>query len=223
MLMDMSIKNFLSLLSSDAPAPGGGSVSALNGALGAALLSMVCRLSVGRKELDQYEEELLSALETAEKIRNELTTLVDLDTTAFNQVMNAFKMPKITDQEKSMRAEAIQNAFNTATEVPLKIARLCYSLLELSLSISQKSNSNTFSDLGVSTQCFYSAIIGALMNVEINTPRINDKVYVSNIENEINLLRSNVESLKAEIDFRRQNILPSQKYFYRNKDINVEN
>jgi formiminotetrahydrofolate cyclodeaminase len=200
MLMEMTVKEFLSLLSSDAPAPGGGSAAALNGALAAALLTMVCRLSIGRKELDEYEDELLSVLEQAEKIRNELSELVDRDTEAFNQVMDAYKMPKITDQEKAARDTAIQDAFRTAIEVPLEVARQCCLILRLTVSISQKSNSNTASDLGVSAQCSYGATLGGLMNAEINIPTIKNSAYASKVIDETRQIREKAESLKLEMD-----------------------
>ncbi|MFH1933928.1 MAG: cyclodeaminase/cyclohydrolase family protein [Pseudomonadota bacterium] len=200
MLMEMTVNEFLRLLSSDAPAPGGGSAAALNGALAAALLTKVCRLSIGRKELDGYEDELLSVLEEAEKLRNELTGLVDRDTKTFNQVMDAYKMPKITDQEKTARDTAIQDASRIATEVPLEVARHCCLLLKLTVNISQKSNSNTASDLGVSAQCSYGATLGGLMNAEINIPTIKDGAYASKIIDETKQIREKAESLKSEMD-----------------------
>jgi len=200
MLMQMTVRDFVSLLSSDAPAPGGGSVAALNGVLGAALIAMVCRLSIGRKEFDQYEDELLSVLEQAENIRSELSGLVDRDTEAFNQVMNAFKMPKTTGQEKAARNYAIQDAFRVATEVPLEVARHCCSLLELSMNLFQKSNSNTVSDLGVAAQCSYGGTIGALMNVKINIPTIKNKEYLSKLVDKTLQIQSKAASLKTKMD-----------------------
>ena len=200
MLMEMTVNKFLSILASDAPAPGGGSVAALNGAIGAALISMVCRLSIGRKELDQYESELLSVLEKTEKIGTKLSTLVDSDTVAFNHVMDAFKMPKTTGNEKTTRKAAIQDAFRTATKVPLDVARHCCTLLELAVSLSRKSNSNTASDLGVSAQCSYSGLMGALMNVNINIPSVKDEVYTSKIITEVKDMRRKADSLKLEMD-----------------------
>jgi formiminotetrahydrofolate cyclodeaminase len=207
MLMEMTVKNFVDLIASDAPAPGGGSVAALNGAVGAALITMVCRLSIGRKELNQYEDELLSVLEKADKIRTELSGLVDRDTDAFNQVMNAFKLPKTTGQKKMARNCAIQDAFRVATEVPLEVAQHCCSLLEMVVNISPKINSNTSSDLGVSAQCSYGGIIGALMNVEINIPTIKDKAYVSKLVDKKLQIRKKAESLKKEMDKKIKNIL----------------
>ena len=207
MLMEMSVKHFVDLIASDAPAPGGGSIAALNGVLCAALVTMVCRLSIGRKELNQYEDELLSVLEKADKIRAELSILVDSDTDAFNQVMNAFKLLKTTGHERTIRNDAIQDAFRVATEVPLKVARLCCSLLELSVNISQKFNSNTTSDLGVSAQCSYGGIIGALMNLEINIPKIEDNTYVSKVFDEARGIRKEAEFLKIEMDKNIKNIL----------------
>ena len=200
MLMEMTVNNFLSILASDAPAPGGGSVAALNGAIGAALISMVCRLSIGLKELDQYESELLSVLEKAEQIGTKLSTLVDSDTVAFNQVMDAFKMPKTTGNEKTTRKAAIQDAFRTATEVPLDVAHHCCTLLEMAVSLSRKSNSNTASDLRVSAQCSYSGLMGALMNVNINIPSVKDEVYTSKIITEVKDMRRKADSLKLEMD-----------------------
>ena len=217
MLMEMAVKNFINLLSSDAPAPGGGSVAALNGALGAGLLTMVCRLSIGRKELHKHQSELISVLEEAEKIRSELSILVDRDTDAFNQVMDAYKMPKTTDHEKAARKESIQDAFYTATEVPLQVSRLCCSLLASVVDISPKSNSNTAIDLGVSALCFYGAIIGALMNLEINIPRIEDAAYTSKVIDEAQAIRKNAEFLKIEMDNNTGNILSKDNKIYMNE------
>ena len=200
MLMEMSVRDFVSLLASDAPAPGGGSVAALNGVLSAALITMVCRLSVGRKEFDQYEDGLLSVLEKADRIGTELSELVDRDTEAFNQVMNAFKMPKTIGNEKTKRKAAIQDAFRVATEIPLEVARHCSSLLELSMNLFQKSNPNTVSDLGVAAHCAYSGFMGALMNVNINIPSVKDEGYTSKIITEVNEMRKRANSLKLRID-----------------------
>jgi len=187
-------------MSSDAPAPGGGSAAALNGAIGGALITMVCRLSISHKGLEPYGAELLSILEETEKTRSELSGLVDRDTDAFNQVMNAFKMPKATEQEKKARSAAIQIAFRTAAEVPLEVARHCCSLLDSAVSISQKSNPNTASDLGVSAQCAYAGMIGALMNVDINTPSIADAEFVAGINDEARQIRRKADALKSKVD-----------------------
>ncbi len=207
MLLEMSLKNFINLLSSDAPAPGGGSVSALSGLLGASLTTMVCRLSIGRKVLDQNKDELIDVLEKADKILADLTALVDRDTEAFNQVMAAFHMPKTTSEEKIVRNIAIQNAYRIATEVPLEVAAACCSVLELIASICDKFNLNTASDLGVGAKCSYLGLTGALLNVRINIPAIKDQEYVSAIQNKIEVFQSRAKVLNSKIDTVIQNVI----------------
>ena len=207
MLLEMSLKNFTSLLSSDAPAPGGGSVSALNGVLGAALVTMVCRLSIGRKGLERYKNELIAALEKANSILIDISELVDRDTDAFNQVITAFNMPKTTGTEKTARNIAIQDAYRIATEVPLKVAVNTCSLLELIASISNKFNLTTASDLGVGAKCSYLALTGALLNVKINLPAIKDKPYVSQIGDKTEQLQNQADLFKAKIDSVIKNII----------------
>jgi formiminotetrahydrofolate cyclodeaminase len=207
MLMDMTVREFLDLLSSDAPAPGGGSVAALSGTIAAALLAMVCRLSIGRDEYREYGDELRSVLEKAEEIQSELSELVDRDTNAFDQVMAAYRLPKTTKQERSLRNKAIQKAFRTATEVPLAVAKHCCTLLRLAVKIARKSNKNAISDLGVSGQCSYGATLGGLMNVKINVPGIKNEAYTSKIISEIDNIQEKVESLKLQLDRAIETIL----------------
>lgn len=199
MLVRLSLEEFGSLLGSDAPAPGGGSVAALSGALGAELVSMVCRLSTGKKELEAHREELTAALENAERLAKSLMTRIDLDTEAFNRVMAAFKMAKQTDEEKIARAAAIQQSYKEAATSPLSIARECLAVLRLAQGLLGKSNSNALSDLGVSSQQAYAGLEGAIMNVRINIPAIKDDAFKSSTIAEVATLLDEAREVKDHV------------------------
>jgi formiminotetrahydrofolate cyclodeaminase len=174
MLIKMQVDDFIEELASDSPAPGGGSIAALSGAMGAGLISMVARLTIGKKGYEDVEDLIEQTLAASEKIRAELTLLVDKDTQAFNLVMAAFKMPKQTQAEKSQRSDSIQAGFEDATLTPLRVAELCLGILELALPIAGKANENAASDLGVAAQMAYAGVEGAVMNVKINLPSIKN-------------------------------------------------
>jgi formiminotetrahydrofolate cyclodeaminase len=177
MLIKKQVDDFIEELASDSPAPGGGSVAALSGTMGAGLVSMVAQLTIGKKGYEDVESLMRETLAASEKIRKELTHLVDKDTMAFNQVMASFKMSKTTETEKSTRSESIQAAFKNATSTPLRVAECCLDVLELALSIAGKANQNTASDLGVAGQMAYAGVEGAVMNVKINLPSIKDSTW----------------------------------------------
>lgn len=179
MLVQLKLDEFAQVLGSDAPAPGGGSVAALSGALGAELVCMVCRLSVGRQEFEAHQALLADTLSHSEKLAKSLMARVDLDTQAFNKVMAAFKLPKATDAEKKARAAAIQEGYKEAVQSPLGIARECFDVLLLAKAAAGKSNTNAISDLGVSALQAYAGLEGALMNVKINIPSIKDEKFNS--------------------------------------------
>jgi len=177
MLVALKLDEFAKVLGSDAPAPGGGSVAALSGALGAELVCMVCRLSIGKKGLEEHQTLVADVLEKAEKVAKSLMLRVDLDTQAFNRVMAAFKLPKESDDEKKARTAAIQEGYKEAVQSPLSIARECVSVLHLAQSATGKSNTNAISDLGVAAMQAYAGLEGAVMNVKINLPSIKDEAF----------------------------------------------
>ena len=174
MLIKMQVNDLLDDLASASPAPGGGSVAALSGALSAGLIAMVCRLTIGKKGLEEHNEQLQDVLARVEALRSELAVLIDLDTEAFNGVMAAFKMVKASDEEKASRSAAIQDAFMQAVEVPLRTAKTCGELLTLALEIGEVANPNCISDLGVAGQSAFAGFRGGIMNVRINLPSIKD-------------------------------------------------
>lgn len=179
MLVNYTIQEFSRILGSDSPAPGGGSVAALSGALGANLVSMVCSLSIGKHEYEVYQDILKECLKKAQSFSNSLLKRVDLDTEAFNGVMAAFKMPKATEEEKSARKNAIQAGYKEAVQSPLGIATECLEVLRLMEKILGKFNTNAMSDFGVAAQQVQSGLEGAVMNVRINLPSIKDELFVA--------------------------------------------
>ena len=178
MLVKLSIEEFSRVLGSNSPAPGGGSVAALSGVLGADLVAMICRLSIGKKGYEPFQNELEETLKKAQSLSRSLLKRIDLDTEAFNGVMAAFKMAKETEEDKKSRKEAIQKAFKDAVQSPLGIASECLDVLRLAEKLLGKSNSNALSDLGVASQQAYAGLEGAIMNVNINISSIKDGDFV---------------------------------------------
>ncbi len=174
-LIDMQVKEYLKVLKSDAPAPGGGSVSALAGAQGVALFSMVADLTLGKEKYADYQEICRSAKERGASLYAELVESVDRDTEAFNLVSAAFKMPKETDEEKAARKQAIADGTLVATEVPFHTMELGYEGLMLAKSMIGRSNPNAASDLGVAILNLTGCIKGAWLNVKINLPGVKDE------------------------------------------------
>jgi formiminotetrahydrofolate cyclodeaminase len=175
-LIEMTVKDFTEKLSSDAPAPGGGSAAALSGALGAALVSMVCNLTTGKPKYAEHEALIKKTLASADDLRAKLLDAIQKDTDAFNMVMSAFAMPKGTDGEKTLRSEAIQEAYKAAIASPEATAEYCLEVMKLAESLVGKSNVNAVSDLSVGAAQAYAGLKGAMANVVINLPSVKDAV-----------------------------------------------
>lgn len=174
-LADMSVKSYLDVLASDAPAPGGGSVSALSAAQGAALVAMVCNLTIPKEKYSEHRDLCIRVKDDILSIYDELVIGIDKDTEAFNKVSAAFKLPKDTDEQKAARSKAIQEATITATEVPYETMELCMEGLAVTERIVGKSNPNASSDLGVAALNLLAGLKGAYLNVKINLPSIKDE------------------------------------------------
>jgi len=187
-LASKTVDGFLSELASSSPAPGGGSVAALAGALGSALNSMVCNLTIGKEKYQTVQTEIKNILKKSEQLRQQLTTLIDRDTDAFNDVMKAFKLPKETDQQKKHRSEAIQTGYKKATQVPLETATTCEQLLEIAEILAQKGNQNSITDAGVAALMAHAGVEAAIFNVQINLGSIKDEQFVRKIEKTLHAL-----------------------------------
>lgn len=173
-LTELQINEFIELLGSDAPAPGGGSASALAGSVGAALCSMVANLTLGKEKYKEHEALAKELAEKASALQRQLLTAIDRDTEAFNGVTDVFKMPKATDEEKAARSAAMQSALKNATLVPFSMMELCLDALKLTRRAVGKSNTNAASDLGVSALTLKAAVQGAGLNVLINLGGMKD-------------------------------------------------
>lgn len=173
-LVELKVNDYLNLLGSDAPAPGGGSVSALTGAQGISLMNMVCDLTVGREKYAAFQDSCIAAKAKGEIIFKELTEAVDKDTEAFNQVSAAYKLPKDTEEDKLARTKAIGLAMLAATEVPFKTMELSFQGLQTVETLVGKINVNAVSDLGVGAINLMAAVKGAWLNVLINLPGVKD-------------------------------------------------
>ena len=178
MLVKKTVNGFLDELASSSPAPGGGSVAALSGALGAALTSMVCNLTIGKKKYVGVEEDMKRILQQAEEMRTRFTALIDKDTEAFNKVMEAYGLPKDSNGQKALRDAAIAEAMKEATLVPLEVMKHCIDAMALVQEVAAHGNANSVSDAGVSTLMLHAACESAALNVRINLNGISNTEFV---------------------------------------------
>lgn len=178
-LTEMRVRAFCELMASDAPAPGGGSASALAGAMGIGLAEMVANLTVGKKKYAEFEENAAEMRDKAAKLCDEMIVSVDKDTEAFDGVSAVFAMPKDTDEEKAARKEAMQKALKEATLAPYSVMELCIESLKVVEKGLGKTNTSAASDLGVAALNLKSAVQGAWLNVLINLGGIKDEAFVA--------------------------------------------
>lgn len=184
-LVKLTVEDFIGQLASDSPTPGGGSASALAGAMAAAMVEMACNLTVGREKFRDVEEQLKVVLERAHTLREQLLAAVDEDTEAYNGVSAAYKLPRSTDAEKAERTAAIQAALKQATEIPLRVAQAAMETAQLAVIAIQKSNPNVASDARVARLLADAAREGAIANVEINLGSITDSDFVGRMKDEL--------------------------------------
>jgi formiminotetrahydrofolate cyclodeaminase len=190
-----TIDGFLDALGSDAPTPGGGAVAGLTGAAGAALIEMVCNLTIGKDGYEEVDERMRQVAEEARTSRAALLDLADRDATAFDGVMAAFKMPKDTDTQKAERSQAIQRGYESAAEVPLGCAKAASSLMELAVEVTGNGNAAAASDGSSAAQCLSSAVWCATYNVEINAAALKDQAKAQALRDEVSGLRANAQAL----------------------------
>lgn len=175
----MTLGAFTEELASNSPAPGGGSVAALCGALAAGLGSMVAALTVGKEKYKDSWEKMEEALKTGERLRGEFIKLMNEDTESFNLFMKALKMPKDTEEQKASRRAAMAEASKTATEAPLRTLEKCCEAAKLSLLTAENGNTNAMSDAGVAALLSTAAAKAAAYNVRINLPGVKDESFAS--------------------------------------------
>ena len=193
-LLKMNLREFCNETLSDSPAPGGGSVAALMGALGASLGGMVANLSAGKRGWDDKLQFFSDWAVKAQKLKDELLFLVDEDTNAFNRVMDAFGLPKGSDEEKKARAAAIESATKHAAEIPLKVMETAAKSYELLVEMAKKGNPASVSDVGVGALATRACIDGAALNVRINLGQLKDGEVKSELSKKVQALRADSES-----------------------------
>jgi len=176
-LVEMTVSEFADVMASDAPAPGGGSASALNGAIGAGLAAMVCALTVGKKKYAEHEALAAEAEKKAVALKDRFIKIIDTDTEAFNAVSAVVSMPKDTDEDKAARKAAMQAALKVCTISPFEMMELACEALEVVTALVGKSNASAASDLGCAALNHRSAIQGAWLNVCINVGGIQDEAF----------------------------------------------
>ena len=198
-LVSMDLVAFADETASESPAPGGGSISAYVGSLGASLATMVANLSSHKKGWDERWKEFSDWAEKGQAYKDELIRLVDLDTKSFNQIMNAFSLPKATDEEKAARDQAIQDATKYAIEIPFKVMEAAYGSMEVIKAMAEHGNPNSVTDAGVGALCARTAVIGAFMNVKINASGYKDKGFIADIIAKGNAIEQKTIALETEV------------------------
>ena len=198
-LVDLTVDEFANETSRESPAPGGGTISAYMGALGAALGTMVANLSSHKPGWDDRCPEFSAWADKGQAIMNELLHLVDEDTDAFNRIMSAFGLPKTTEEEKVVRSKAIQDATLYAAQVPLRTMKASYKAFELCKAMAEFGNPNSVSDAGVGALAVRAAVLGAGLNVKINAGSLKDRVVADELIDEANQLIAQAKEVEAEI------------------------
>ena len=198
-LTDKSVSNFLDDLASDLPAPGGGSVAATAGALGAALVSMVCSLTLGKKGYEDVQDDIQALRAQSEALRERLTGLLEKDVEAYTGYSVAAKMPRGTDEEKAERAVAMLAALKTATDVPLSIAEAAVEVMDLCRPAAEKGNKWAVSDAGVAFLMAEAALRSAALNVLINLGTLKDEEFVADRRTRLDALLEGKGAMRDEI------------------------
>jgi formiminotetrahydrofolate cyclodeaminase len=197
--IDEPLKKYLDETASGASTPGGGSVAALAGALGAALTGMVCNFTVGKEKYKDVEVEVAQILAEAESLRNKLLELMVEDTRVYGEVSKAYGMPRTTPEEKEARAQAIQKALKLALQAPYEAALCCHKILKLNEPLLDKGNQNLISDVGVAVLLAESALRSAVLNVEINLSYIKDEEFCNNTREKLKSIITESSEIRSKI------------------------
>jgi formiminotetrahydrofolate cyclodeaminase len=198
-LTQQTVTDFLDALASNAPAPGGGSVAALSGAMGAALLSMVCNLTLGKKRYAEVQDEIAALVERTEALRHRLTDLLQADVEVFTGVSAAYKMPRKPPEARAARSAAIQEALKAATQVPLDVAKACVEVIELCTQAAEQGNKGAVSDAGVAVLMAEAGLRSAALNVIININAIKDEAFSARVQGELDALLEGRSALKEQV------------------------
>lgn len=199
-LVDLKVDGFVKELASDSPAPGGGSVGALAGSLAAGLAAMVGRLTVSKEKFADKHALLAPVVEEGDKLVDEALALIDKDTASFNVLMDAFKLPKGTDEEKAARSEAIQKATVGTIDVPLRTLEVCVRSLQLARIAAEHGNPNAVSDAGTGAQMARAGAVAAAYNVRINCMGLKDKALAAEYLKKVEELMAECTKTLSEVE-----------------------
>lgn len=193
-LKKLTVEDFIQETSSSSPAPGGGSIAALNAASSAALIEMVAHLTIGKEKYAVVEEEMKGVAAKAGELKNKFLALIDEDSNAFNKIMAAFKMPKDTEEAKKVRHEAIQEATKGAALVPFTVGKTADELFALAEAVIERGNSNAVTDGAVAAMNARAAVRGAFLNVKINLGSIKDEAFVADLQKKMAEIEDSVDA-----------------------------
>jgi len=199
MLTDKPVATFLDELASSAPAPGGGSAAALAAAIGAALVSMVANLTLGKKDYVNVQDDIQRILARSESLRHKCQGLLEQDVAAYTEVSKVYKMPRDTDEQKAARSAAMQKALKNATAVPMELAEVCVQVLELCPEATEKGNVRAVSDAGVAALMAEAALRAAALNVLINLGSIKDEAFVRKERAHLDSLLAGKAQMKEQV------------------------
>ncbi len=206
-LASMKVHELVDEVSRASPAPGGGSISALSGSLGAALVSMVANLTYGKKGFEEHKEEMESIASTCQDLKDQLLQAVDDDTEAFGDVLTAMRMAKDTEEEKAAREQAIQEGYKRATSVPFHTAELCLAAMVQCSRAAEKGMPASLSDAGVAALVARAGVLGAIANVRINLPSIKDESWKEELHGRLATLEQDADAMEAQVRSKVQEAL----------------
>ena len=198
-MKNMTLEAFVALTESDAPAPGGGSVAALAGALAAALSGMVANLTIGKEKYADVEAEMKEMEPKAQELSKKLLDAITEDSNSFNVYMDALKLPKTTDEEKEVRKQAMQNGLKEAAIVPLRTAQMAYEVMDFAQLAVEKGNQNAVTDGKTGAMLARTAVLSAGLNVRINLESIKDEEFVQEMKEKLTVIEENAIRREKEI------------------------
>lgn len=198
-LKKLTVEGFIQETSSSSPAPGGGSIAALNAASSAALIAMVANLTIGKAKYAAVEDKMKQVAAQAEGLKDKFLSLIDEDSNAFIKIMAAFKLPKDTEEAKKARSAAIQEATKGAALVPFQVGELASSLFALAETVILKGNQNAVTDGAVAAMNARTAVRGAFLNVKINLGSIRDQAFVADLAGRMEAIESTVDAKEQEL------------------------
>ena len=198
-MRNMTINEFAKIVASESPVPGGGSIAALCGALSAALSEMVANLTVGKKKYAECKEEMTEIINEASLLREKLLNYIEEDSLAYNKVVEAYKLPKESEEEKSFRLLKIEEGLKIAASVPLKVAETSFEILPLTEALVKRGNKNSVTDALVGAMMARTGVLSALLNIRINLDSIKDDEFVKELKAKADFLENETNTYEKKI------------------------